>query len=366
MRALEQYADLLRGEGPWCTIHADVSTGTVDTLEAMDVLGDNIARALADAGADKDSTTAAERLTWAAKGMPAPVSRFVVIRGGDVVINEVLPGTPPAGTLVDVGPIPDLLPLATHLGGDLVYLVVEAERADAEIRRHRASEGGPLDVHELHGTTENLTKVPSGGWSQGRYQHRTEEIWRRNGADVAREIDALVADGSVGLVVLAGDERAQEKIRDALGERARSLLRTVDMNSAAPGADRERFENEVGLLVAEAAAARQARVLERTAEGNGALGARGWGETVAALQQAKVDTLFVDPGGVSDCSPLALGAPPWIALHEGESLNAPVLGRAKPVPALLRAAVLTDADTVFVPQGVLGEGHGVGALLRWE
>ncbi|WP_077489401.1 Vms1/Ankzf1 family peptidyl-tRNA hydrolase [Sinomonas mesophila] len=365
MRALEQYADLLRGDGPWCTIYADVSTGTIDSLEATDVLGDSVARALAEAGADKESTTAAERLTWAAKGMPAPVSRFVVIRGGEIVVNEVLPGAPGAA-VVDVGPIPDLLPLAEHLGGDLVYLVVEAERADAEIRRHRASEGGALDVHELHGTTENLTKVPSGGWSQGRYQHRTEEIWRRNGADVAHEVDALCADGSVALVVLAGDERAQEKIRDALGDRARSLLHSVDMNSAAPGADRERFEREVGSLVAEAASSRRAKALERTAEGYGALGARGWGETVAALQQARVDTLFMDPDGVADRSLLALGAPPWIALHEGETLNAPVLGQARPAAALLRAAVLTDAETVLVPHGDLDAGHGVSALLRWE
>jgi hypothetical protein len=363
MRALQEYADLLKEVGPWCTVHANVSTGTVDTLEATDVLGDNIGRMLAAAGAEKESRAAAERLDWAAKGLPAPVSRYIVIRGGDVVVNEVLPGAPDV-PLVDVGPIPNLLPLAEHRGGDLGYLEVEAERADAEIRLRHAALRGAVSEEEVHGDTENLKKVPSGGWSQGRYQRRTEEIWRRNGAEVAKEVDRLVEAGGIEVVVLSGDERALEKIRDSLGERAAKLVRVVPMNSSAPGADRDRYEEQVGVIVDEVAATRQARLLERMAEGRGALAAHGWGAVVHALQGARVDTLFLAPEAAVQRHVLALDGAPWVASTEAEAVGAGVLGPADPSATLLRAAVLTDADTVLVPSEVL-DGGEAASLLRW-
>lgn len=364
MRALQEYAELLTGDGPWCTIHAEVSTGTVDTLEATEVLGGNLARMAAEAGAGKEATAAIERITWSAEGVPAPVSRFVLVQGGDVVMNEVLPAAP-AQPLVRVGPIPDLIPLAEHLGGDALYLEVEVERADAEMRLQRASLRVPVAEQELHGSTENLSKVPSGGWSQGRYQRRTEEIWRRNGAEVAAEVDRRIEDAAIELVVLSGDERAVEKVRSQLGERAASLTRTVAMNSAAAGADRERYAHEVQLLLDELVARRQAKLLERMKEGGGTLAARGWGEVVRALQEARVDTLFLSPPAVAERTILALGAAPWLASTDTEALSAPVLGQADPASALVRAAVLTDADTVLVPTGVL-DGGEAAALLRWE
>jgi hypothetical protein len=364
MRALQEYAEVLTGGGPWCTVHAEVSTGTVDTLEATEVLGGNLAKMAAAVGAATDDVTAIERLTWSAEGVPAPVSRFVLVRGGEVVVNEVLPSAP-AQPRVVVGPIPDLLPLAEHRGADLRYLEVEAERADAEIRLAQASVRSPIAEQEVHGSTENITKVLSGGWSQGRYQRRTEEIWRRNGAEVAAEVDQRVESGGVGLVVLSGDERAVGKVLEQLGERAASLTRTIAMNSAAPGADRDRYDHEVQLLLDEVIAGRQSRLLERMREGGGALAARGWGEVVRALQEARVDTLFMDPAAVAQRSLLALGAAPWIASTEAEALSAPVLGPADPAAALLRAAVLTDADTVLVSGGAL-DGGEAAALLRWQ
>lgn len=364
MRSLQEYAEVLTAEGPWCTIHADVSTGTVDTLEATEVLGGNLARMAEEAGASKETATAIERLTWSAQGVAAPASRFVLIEGGEVVVNEVLPSAL-AQPLVEVGPIPNLLPLAEHWGDEVLYLEVEAERADAEIRLQRATRRTPIAERELHGITENLTKVPSGGWSQGRYQRRTEEVWRKNGAEVAREVDRLVEGGRLELVVVSGDERAVEKVRESLGERAASLVQTVKMNSAAPGADREKYEHEVQWLLDALVARRQLELLERMKEGGGARAARGWGEVVRALQEARVDTLFVNSQGVAERSILALGAAPWLASTEAEALAAPVLGHADAAAALLRAAVLTDADTVLVPAGVI-DGGEAAALLRWE
>lgn len=364
MLALNSFAEMLREPGPWCTVHVEASTGTVTTREATEVLANNVSRAVAEAGASDDDVRAAEQLEWAARGEAGPVSRFVLIRNGQVVVNELVPGAP-ARPLVEVGPIPDLLPLAAVQNADVEYLLVQAERADAEIGRYRASAPAVLDSEEVHGDTENLTKVPLGGYSQGKYQHRTEEVWRRNGAEVAAEVNRLVEEGGVQLVVLAGDERARLKVQEALSERAAALVRTVDMNSSAPGADQERFNEEVDAVVTEAAARRQHEALTRLVDGIGRSSAGGWAETVNALREARVGTLLLCPEAVEGQSLVALGAEPWVAESEDGAVGAPALGQADAAAALLRAAVLTKADTILVPSGALDGGSPAAALLRW-
>lgn len=368
MHALQDMAGLLREPGPWCTVHAEVSSGTVTSREAAEVLTPNLARAVADAGGSEEDARAAAEVEWASPGTPGPVSRFVLIRGGQVMLNEVLPGAPERA-LVEVGPIPHLLPLAEVRGSDVDYLVVQAERAEAEIGRYRASARGALDSREVRGSTENLTKVPVGGYSQGKYQHRTEEIWRRNGADVAAEVNRIVDEGSEGrpveLVVIAGDERARLMVQDALSERAAALVQTLNMNSSAPGADRERFDQEVDALVARAAARKRREALTRLVDGIGRSSAGGWAETLHALREARVGTLILCPESAAGQTLLALGSEPWVAESEADALGAPVLGSADAAVVLLRAAILTKADTVLVPVGALDGGGGAAALLRW-
>lgn len=364
MRALADLMEVLRRPGPWCTVHAEVSTGSVTTLGRADKLGEVIARALARAGGSEADARAAESVDWTAEGAASPASRFVLIHGGDVAVNEVLPGAP-TQPFVEVGPIPDLLPLAAVRGSDVDYLVVEAERADASISRHRASAARSAVRHEVHGITENITKVPLGGYSQGKYQHRTEEIWRRNGADVAAEVNRLVDEGGVQLVVLAGDERARSKVRGALSERALRLAQIIDMNSLAPGAGRARFEEEVSAVVAGVAARRQRETLERLVAGLGSHAARDWAETLRALREGRVDTLLLCPAAAEGRRLVALGSEPWAAETEDGSLGAPVLGLASSAATLLRAAVLTRAETVLYPAGMLDGGDVAAALLRW-
>lgn len=364
MLSLKSLAETLREPGPWCTVHAEVSTGTVSTHEATEVLANNVSRAVTEAGGSENDARAAEQLEWAAIGEPGPVSRFVLIRNGQVAVNELLPGAP-VRPVVEVGPIPDLLPLAEVQNTDVEYLLVQAERADAEIARYRASAHAAMASEEVHGDTENLTKVPLGGYSQGKYQHRTEEVWRRNGADVAAEVNRIVEEGGVQLVILAGDERARLMVQEALSERAAGLAQAVDMNSSAPGADQERFAEEVDAVVAEAVGRRAQDALTRVTDGIGRSSAGGWAETVNALREARVGTLVLCPEALEGKNLLALGAEPWVAESEDGAVGAPPLGRADAAAALLRAAVLTNADTVLVPPGALDGGSAAAALLRW-
>lgn len=361
---VHEVAELFRKEGPWCTIHLDVSTGTVDTLEAMDLAGDHVRETLLAAGASKEDAAAAAAIQWRAEGLPAPVSRFVLIRQGGVEVNETCPGAP-VQPLISVGPIPNLMPLAEHRGSDFNYLVVEVDRASGEIRLYCASNSRALATTEIAGDTENLQNVPGSGRAQSHYQHRTKEIWRRNADLVAEEVDKLVLEHAPALVVLAGDVRARELVQAQLGEAAKRVARMVDMNSRAQGSDKGKFEMEVQKLVAEVFAGRQTALLDRLAQQQGKLAVSGWGATVHALQQAQVDTLVMDAAALADRHLLALDAEPWVATAGEEALDARTLGKVAAAPALLRAVALTDAKVELMAPGELDGKGPLAALLRW-
>ena len=365
---LTEYAELYRQPGPWCMAYVDASTGTVDSLETGDAQPGNIRAALAAQGAGDDDLDAVEAAVQPAKGQPAPTSRFVLVRQGTVQINELLPGPLVVPERISVDPVPDLLPLLKHRPEDFPYVVAEVSRDEGEIRLHRAGRREPEQSQEIQGSSENLNKVPGGGWAHLRWQHRTEEIWRRNADQVAGEIDRTIRDSGARLLVLAGDIRARVLVQDQLAEASRALLTVVDSHTHAAGADRDAFNAQIEERVAEKWAADQAEVLDRLAVQEGQANpesATGVGAVIHALQQAQVDVLILNDQALAERRILALGAEPWIATAEEDALGAEILGKVPAPAALLRAAALTDARILLVPGPALPEGVDIAALLRW-
>jgi Bacterial archaeo-eukaryotic release factor family 2 len=365
---LTEYAELYRQPGPWCSAYLDASAGTVDIRESEDAKRANVRAALAAQGASEADLDAVEAVVQPAAGEPAPVSRFVLVRQGTVQINELLPGPLVGPEQVEVQPVPDLLPLLKHHPDDFPYVVAEVSRDEGEIRLHRAGQRRPEQSQEVQGSRENLHKVPGGGWAHLRLQHHTEEIWRRNADQVAGEIDRIIRDSGAKLLVLAGDVRARQLVQEQLAEASRAVLTVVDTHVHAPGADRDAFNAEVEERVAEQWATDQAQVLDRLAEQEGQANpesATGLGVVIHALQQAQVDVLIFNDQTLAERRVLALGAEPWIATAEEESLGAEILGKIPAPAALLRAAALTDARILLVPKPALPEGVDIAALLRW-
>ncbi|MEZ2391739.1 Vms1/Ankzf1 family peptidyl-tRNA hydrolase [bacterium RCC_150] len=365
---LTEYADLYRQPGPWCLAYVQAGTGTVDTLEAGDVLPGNVRTALAGQGASNEDLDAMDEALRPAAGEPSPVSRFVLVRHGAVAINELLPGPLVVPERISVDVIADLLPLVKHRPEDFPYVVAEVSRDEGEIRLHRAGRQDAADGREVQGSSENLRKVPGGGWSQGQFQHRTEEVWRRNADQVAEEIDRTVRDSRARLLVIAGDIRARGLVVDQLSEASKAVLTVVESHTRTPGADHEKFNAEVGEQVARQWAADQQQIIERLAVQEGQANpesATGTGSVVHALQQAQVEVLIFNDAALSERPLLALASEPWIAASEEEALGTDILGRTPAPAALLRAAALTDARILLVPGPVLPEGVDIAALLRW-
>lgn len=365
---LKQYADLYRQPGPWCTAYVNAGTGTVDTLEAADVSPGNVRTQLEGQGAAGTDLDAMEQAIQPATGVPAPVARFVLVHQGKTEINEVLPGALVLPERVSVDPIPDLLPLVKHRPEDLPYVVAEVSREHGEIRLYHAGAGAPDSTREVEGESEHVSKFQGGGWAHLRFQHHTEDVWRRNADEVAGEIDRVVSSSGARLIVLAGDIRARGLVQEQLSQASQAIVSVVDSHTHTAGADSGLLEDQVNQRVAELWATAQQDVMDRLAMQEGQANpesAIGIGAVVHALQQAQVDVLILNDAALAERTLLALDAEPWIALAEEESLAANVLGKVPAPAALLRAAALTDARVLLVPGPVLPEGADTAALLRW-
>jgi hypothetical protein len=366
--SLKEFAALYRLPGPWCIAYVDAGTGTVDTLEATDVRPSNVRAELEAQGATKEDLDAMEQVLRPADGQPSPVVRFVLVRQGSTELNELLPGPLIGPEKISVDPIPDLLPLLKHRPEVFPYVVAEVSRDNGEIRLHYAGSTAPASIEEVQGSSEHLSKFSGGGWSHGRFQHHTEEVWRRNADQVAAEIDRVVSSSGARLVVLAGDIRARGLVQDQLSTATQALVTVVDSHTHTAGADQEALNAQVSERVAEQWAAEQQEIIERLATEEGQANpesATGTGAVVHALQQAQVEVLILNSDALSTRTFLALDAEPWVATAPEETLGAPILGQVPGPAALLRAAALTDARVLLVPGPVLPEGVDVAALLRW-
>jgi hypothetical protein len=384
---LEKYAPLFGKTGTWCTVLADAGTGTVVSQESVDVRPAQVADALRAAGAEDADARAAEEALRPEEGLPSPVARLLLVRNGTVELDRVLPGERVENPYISVGVIPDLLPLVRHEGSDLPVITANVDRSGADIVLSYARPGmegrQATEEHTTEGSTENLKKVPGGGWAQGKYQHRTEEIWRQNADEVAGEIDRLVEARRPALVAIGGDQRARDLVFSQLSDHSRAIAATVDSHTRAAGADPEVMTAAVERLLAEKQAHAQHQLLERLEQEKDHPNPRavfGIGAVVRALQQAQVETLVLsdqlapdpgagntatDQGGRQTRELVVLDEAPWIAAAEDEVAGARVLGRAAAAAALLRAAVLTDATVELLPAAAIPGGAEAAGVLRW-
>ncbi|MDN3481258.1 Vms1/Ankzf1 family peptidyl-tRNA hydrolase [Arthrobacter sp. APC 3897] len=366
---LRKYAGLYRKSGPWCAAYVDAGAGTVEGLEAAEVRPGNVRNAAAAQGAPPADLEAIETAVDPARGVPGPVSRFVLVRDGTVELNELLPGPLVTPKQIHVGPVPDLLPLFKHRPEEFPYIVADVSREGGEIRLEYVGRPGVASVGDVEGSTEDIHKLSTGIWGQDKLQRRTEEVWRRNADEVAAQIDRIADASGVKLIVLAGDVRARGLVLDQLAEAHKPLAGMLDSHTRTGGPHQDSFEDRVRELIALRWAAEQEQIMDRLALQQGQANpesAQGIGAVVHALQQAQVDVLILNDNALADRTLLALGAEPWVATAEEQALGAEVLGKVPASAALLRAAALTDASLLLVPNGVLPDGVGVAALLRWQ
>ena len=227
----------------------------------------------------------------------------------------------------------------------------------------------PRSTAGLHDASDPaIRKSAPGGWSQRRYQERAERTWEDNAkavatrvADVARLIDPAA-------ILVAGDVRAVQFLRDELDPRLAGLVRELDGSRGADGSD-DAVAEDARKQVATIAAEETVAVLDKFKEERGQddRAADGLAATVAALNEASVETLLVADDPDDDRPAWFSADPPLVALARADleaygAGNATEQGRL--VDVLVRAAFLSGARVRVVPRTVLQDG--VGAILRFR
>lgn len=350
---------LSRFPGPIASVYLDTSDRTEDAAGRVALRWRALRRELVAAGAPETAVAAVDP---AVEDSHAAGHTLVAFADADGLLHvDHRPERPPRDVAV-WDAVADVVPLLAAAQLDLPHLVVATDRLGAElvaVLPHR-----PDETHSVAGDELHVTRSAPGGWSQRRFQQRAENRWESNAGEVAREVTALVDRVRPRLVVLSGDVRAVQFLRDQLPSRVVELAVEVQGDYSTP----DEALAQAGPLLAEVAARDTADLLEscaaRLARGDGA--AAGAGPVLTALSETRVATLLVDPHTAAGRHAFLGPAPTQVADTADRlwafGVEAPA--RAGLAPVAVRAATGGGADVRIVPADSLPGSAELAAVLR--
>ncbi|ABW12502.1 conserved hypothetical protein [Parafrankia sp. EAN1pec] len=263
------------------------------------------------------------------------------------------------------GPLPCVLPLLAYEQSTVSCVVVLTDRTGADLR---VNVDGLRFAGEVVGTDDVIERNAPGGWSQLRYQHRAEDSWDHNAAQVADAVTGLAERVDAALVVLAGDVRAVQLLRKHLPARVVPLVRQLEHGGRHPSRGDRQHARQVRDLVEAEAHVRTADLLARFAVDHAhGRAVDGVVATLDALVRSQARTLLVvdDPCDERIAwfgpEPADVTADPSML---ADRVGAPTVGRLADVA--VRAAWGTGAAIRALSAGLPdGPSDGLGALLRY-
>lgn len=370
MLGLDFVKGVLDSPGPYATAYLDATRSKELGPQEVRKRWRALRSALATQGADDATLDAMEAATGGHPDASGRHGQLLVGAGGRLLTDTVLPA-PPRRETARWAPLPHLMPLVAQLGPVVPHVLVLADRVGADITVHGPDGRSGTSVD---GDDSEVHKVSAGGWAQLRYQHRVENLWEANARLVAEAVETGARRVGAQLIVLAGDVRAREAVRSALGSTYADMVVELHTGGRADGIDTEKLGDEVLAEVARVAAEQDRAVTDRYAEAAGRadagvgdrLAVQGPADTLAALRQAAVETLLVVDDPTSTATAWIGPEPTHLALTKEELTE---LGVPDPVEdrldaALIRAAAGTDATVVTLAPGQLTLPAGLAATLR--
>ena len=360
--------DVAREVGPFTSVSFDAGRAGESAAGEIPARFRALADDLKQRGAPEADIAALREVATALPGRGGELTRLSVARAGEVVLDLVLPGAPPRDECT-FGPAPHLLPVPRSLRWPAPYLIVEADRAGASIEVVDEW-GAEADVEQVEGSHELLHKVPAGGWSHRRIQARVQDSWDRNAAEVAAEVDRVVAALAPAAILLAGDPYAVGALSRAWGAAAAELAVHLDSGGRAAGVHEAARRAAITHALQELERDHRAELTDRFA---GAIARQqeaveGLAAVVDSLRRGQVDHLLLkdDPTSTvtlwSGPEPLQIGADRADVSAMG--VDQPVRMRADAV--LLRAVYASGGDVLLLGDDDVRPTEGIGALLRWS
>lgn len=306
-----------------------------------------------------------------AKGEHAEgAARLVVasVPEGRVVLSTPVKHRPATDTLT-LGPLPDVLPVLTDVTQQVPHVVVHADRTGADVEAFYDTGAVAAEEITVRGRTLHLKKVQTGGWAHHRYQHRSENQWRENAAEIRETAVGLAEAIGAELIIGVGDERELTFVREGLPQPWDGRFVEVSGGRGQDGSERL-VQKRVSDTVHLHAAAENLSLLAEYAQelGQHKRACDGLPAVVDALRKAQVQTLLVTTGADQDTQLFFGEDPSQIGLTRDEvtALGASTVEQGPLVSVLLRTAISTGADVQLVPhQSEQAPAGGVGAILRY-
>jgi hypothetical protein len=340
MRSAPRFDDLralVSAAGPFITIVIPAPSRFPDAAHRFDVEWQNARRRFSGQWADD-----VEALDEAVSALDHGEGASLVVvraRGGPTLIEFL--DHPVTEAVAVEGPLPQLVTLLEARQRAVAHVVVETDRAGADLVAF--DRGGMASIDQVEGDTLHIHRGHPGGWSQRRFQQRAENTWERNADDVATAVAAMAREVDAELVAVAGDVRAQTLVLESLPHDVAQTAVKIEAGSA------DGIAEDVLRLVSNIVARHIRDLVDQfrsaLAAGNGT---DGIDDTLAALREGRVGTLLVHDDG--DDGPTT----------EQDEIPA----GARVVDAAVALALRTDAQIVVVPRLAAMPGP-IAALLRW-
>jgi Bacterial archaeo-eukaryotic release factor family 2 len=365
---LQELTPVLTAPGPFVTVHLASESDVEQAADRYDLVWKNVLRELGDRGVDAQTLAAVAD----AKGRhDEGASRLVVASTADreVKLAVSLP-TPPRQPVVDVAPLPHLLPLVSEIAARVPHVLLVADRTGADLSAYYDSDTVAGEVTVTGRTTKDRSPA-QGSWKHIYHEFPAEQGWMtRLAKDVAEGVSDLAQQIDAELVIGAGDVRALSAVQEHLATELQPTWRVVEGGRGQDGSD-DLIRQRVQDVLAQHLAVKNLDLLEEYAQERGQLkrACDGVEDVVAALRKAQVQTLLVTTQAPADGTLWFGPEPAAIATTAAELTD---LGVTEPaqgplVDVLVRAAVGTGADVQIAPHQLDDAPRGgVGALLRYS
>lgn len=365
---MRELSDVLVADGPFVTVLVEAESDVEQAAQKYDLVWSGVERELADEGVNEATVQA----VLEAKGGHADGSARLVVASTDDHSVKLVTSLrhAPQRPVVDVAPLPHLLPLVDELAQRVPFVLLRCDRAGATVEAFH--DLGTPGVTETGDASTGMGTDPRGPskWQHTAHQHQYETNWIGNVAqDIVRTLQRAADLVHPQLVIGVGDVRELTAVRDHLPGDLAPLWRTVDGGRGQDGSE-ELVWQRVSDLVHQHVAQGELDLLARFAQERGQRdrAADGLDATVAALQKAQVETLLLCTGADAERR-LWFGPEPAQVGVSGEqlaSMGVPMPSSGPVLDVLLRAAIGTGADVRRVAaEHPDAPRAGVGALLRY-
>ena len=358
--APDEIVDLVKRPGPFATAILGTQSDIDNAAMRAEQRWKPLRADLLDQGAPDEVVAAIDPLVADAH-LQGEGLAVVVPAVGDPHVEH-LPEAP-GRDVVRWGPLPVLAPLLDSHQRSVPHVLVLIDRMGAELHGV-GMETGHVDV-VVEGDDHPIQRSKPGGWSQRRYQERVQNTWEQNADEVAEAVVRLVERLHARLVMVAGDVRAVQLLRDSLPVHVADMLREVDGSRGADGSEAiTQAEARTCMATVVAEEAREVLAKLREERGQHDRAVDGLEATLAALSEARVAVLLLPEE--LDGPTLWFGPDPVPVASSRRALTD--LGGDEPkegpaVDVLIRAALGTGAAVRIVPAQALPEQ--VAAILRW-